>query len=68
MIIPQQRSSDPLSAVDQALAWHEGDARATIETLMKDCDYLRGQLLLARGCISRGLTRGWLPNTDRDDV
>lgn len=52
-------------AVDQALAWHEGDARATIETLLRDCAFLRGQLLLTRGAISHGLTRGWLPRADR---
>ncbi len=52
-------------AVDAALAWHGGDPRATIETLLADCGHLRVQLAAARNCISRGLTRGWLPELER---
>lgn len=64
-----ERNSSPIqpNSVDAALAWHDGDARATIETLLRDCGYLREQIDIARGCISRGLTRGWLPGTDRRD-
>jgi hypothetical protein len=53
------------NAVDAALAWHDGDPRATIETLLADCGHLRVQLAAARNCISRGLTRGWLPEAER---
>ncbi|AYD01915.1 hypothetical protein [Neorhizobium sp. NCHU2750] len=56
-----------LNDVDKALAWHDGDTRATIETLLRDCEHLRGQLVLAKGCISRGLTRGWTPELERKD-
>lgn len=52
-------------AIDAALAWHGGDPRATIETLLADCGHLRVQLAAARNCISRGLTRGWLPELER---
>lgn len=53
--------------VDEALAWHGGDARATITTLLADCGYLRWQLALADKAISRGFTRGWRPHQERDD-
>lgn len=59
------RDLTPVSSVDAALAWHDGDARATIETLLRDCGYLREQISLARGCISKGLTRGWMPGLER---
>lgn len=52
-------------AVKEALAWHDGNARATIETLLLDCEFLREQLHLANGCISRGLTRGWYASAER---
>jgi hypothetical protein len=51
--------------VDEALSWHDGDARATIETLLLDCQFLREQLQMANGSISRGLTRGWVGSTER---
>jgi hypothetical protein len=53
--------------LDEALAWHGGDARATITTLLADCSYLRRQLAIADKAISRGFTRGWRPATERDN-
>ncbi len=53
---------DELSA---ALAWHNGDAVATILTLLDDCRQLREQLALAEISMSIGFTRGWRPSTDR---
>ncbi|MDE1157983.1 MAG: hypothetical protein PW791_06845 [Neorhizobium sp.] len=61
-VFPAQSEAD---AIEAALAWHGGDPRATIETLLADCGHLRVQLAAARNCISRGLTRGWLPEPDR---
>lgn len=55
--------SDP---IDEALAWHQGDARACIATLLADCAWLRYQIELADRGLSRGFTRGWKPCTDRD--
>jgi hypothetical protein len=52
--------------VDDAIAWHGGDTRATIATLLADCAHLRHQLALADRAISVGFTRGWRPNADRD--
>nr|WP_246717680.1 hypothetical protein [Rhizobium aethiopicum] len=55
-----------MDAVDAALAWHDGDARATIETLLQDCGHLRSQLAVANSFLSRGITRGWIPKPERD--
>lgn len=52
--------------VEEALAWHGGDARATITTLLGDCRHLRNQLAIADRAMSRGFTRGWRPEADRD--
>ena len=67
MMLADQTTAEELSSVDLAIAWHNGDARAAIETLIMDCEFLRGQLSLAHGCISKGLTRGWLPLMDRTE-
>ncbi|MFB2553908.1 hypothetical protein [Ensifer soli] len=52
--------------IDTAIAWHGGDARATIGTLIEDCRHLRQQLALAEIAMSCGFTRGWRPTPDRD--
>lgn len=56
----------PETEVDAALAWHEGDARATIETLLADLRHLRTQLALTEGAMSAGMTRGWRPDYGRE--
>lgn len=56
-IIPPEQ--DELAA---ALAWHNGDATATIRTLLDDCRQLREQLALAEISMSIGFTRGWRPS------
>ncbi|HEV7251025.1 MAG TPA: hypothetical protein VGN93_28970 [Shinella sp.] len=53
-------------AVSAALAWHDGDARATIATLLADCAHLRRQLDMSRSAMSRGFVRGWEPVQQRD--
>ncbi len=47
--------------VAAAIAWHDGDVRATIRTLLSDCRHLNEQLALAGGNMSIGYTRGWRP-------
>ncbi|OMP69862.1 dehydrogenase [Agrobacterium tumefaciens] len=59
----RDREADP---VDHIIAWHDGDSRAAIETLMEDILHLRMQLALATAAMGRGFTRGWKPETDRD--
>jgi hypothetical protein len=51
--------------IESALAWHNGDARATIATLLDDCRHLRQQLVLASATMSKGMARGWVPKFDR---
>lgn len=51
--------------VEAALAYHGGDARAAVATLLDDCRHLRLQLALAEGAMSRGMTRGWRPSFER---
>lgn len=59
--------SNPIvDPIDEALEWHQGDARATIATLLADCAWLRYQIELADRGLSRGFTRGWHPCMDRD--
>jgi hypothetical protein len=58
-MLAEQHTTDIAELVDVALSWHDGDPRKTIETLPEDCQFLREQLSMANGCISRGLTRGW---------
>ena len=57
---------DEPSEVELALAHHDGDAVATIATLLEDLKHLRQQLVLAEGAMSRGMTRGWIPSFERD--
>lgn len=61
-----KKTDEVLDEVQAALAWHDGDAEATIRTLLADCGHLRSQLVTAQACISRGLTRGWVPALERE--
>jgi hypothetical protein len=60
------RSEPTPTEIEQALDWHNGDARATIATLLADCGFLRDQLAVSDQVMSRGFTRGWRPRMDRD--
>lgn len=66
MLAQKQPSADVFDPVDAALAYHNDDVRATISTLLADCGHLREQLVIAKGCISKGLTRGWTPELERE--
>lgn len=63
---PLERQREEASEIDEALAWHDGNARAAIATLLADCAYLRWQLELARRALSPGFTRGWRPDLNRE--
>ena len=54
--------------VDAAIAWHDGDARATVATLLDAVRHLRIQLALAEGVMSRGMVRGWRPTYEPGDA
>lgn len=64
---PLERQTKYYNEVEEALAWHGGDARATITTLLADCSHLRRQIALADRAMSRGFTRGWRPQQERED-
>lgn len=61
-----ERLEPEADPVDHIIAWHDGDSRAAIETLMEDILHLRMQLALATAAMGRGFTRGWMPEADRD--
>ena len=61
--LPREPVADP---VDHIIAWHDGDSRAAIGTLMEDIQHLRLQLALATAEMGKGFTRGWKPDADRD--
>lgn len=63
---PLDRQPETQNEIDDALAWHGGDARAAVATLLADCAYLRWQLDLAGRAVSHGYTRGWRPNSERE--
>jgi len=60
--IKQDQLADP---VEHALAWHDGDARAAIRTLLDDCAHLRQQLAITKAAMGHGYTRGWMPSEER---
>lgn len=42
MLAQKQPTPDVVDPVDAALAYHDGNVRATISTLLADCKHLRG--------------------------
>ncbi|WP_107675390.1 dehydrogenase [Agrobacterium sp. LAD9] len=60
-----ERREPEADPVDHIIAWHDGDSRAAIETLMEDIQHLRMQLALATAAMGRGFTRGWKPEAER---
>jgi len=63
---PLERQPADHDEIDDALAWHDGDVRATIATLLADCSHLRQQLAAATSAMSWGFARGWRPRADRE--
>ncbi|KKZ83546.1 hypothetical protein B5K05_26180 [Rhizobium phaseoli] len=51
---------------EAVIAFHRGDMRAAIATLLEDVRHLRRQLALTEAAMGRGMTRGWRPTYDRD--
>ncbi len=64
-MLAERNSIEPVDPVEVALAWHDGDVRATILTLLEDCRFLREQVAISNRCISKGLTRGWVARLER---
>ncbi|WP_433762640.1 hypothetical protein [Brucella anthropi] len=47
--------------IEMVLAYHKGDARAAIEALLKDRDFLVKEIEYASLAMSMGFARGWKP-------
>ncbi|HCH72234.1 MAG TPA: hypothetical protein DFK19_09760 [Ochrobactrum sp.] len=47
--------------IELVLAYHKGDARAAIEALLKDRDFLVKEVAIGSMAVSHGYTRGWKP-------
>lgn len=60
--------SGPIDEIAAALAFHDGDARAAIGTLLADIRFLKQQLAITKTGMSIGFTRGWEPSYERDIV
>jgi hypothetical protein len=54
-------TTEEIDYVDAILAHRDQDSRAAIETLQADSRYLRQDLALTEGAMSRGFTREWSP-------
>lgn len=63
---PLEKQPENPNEIDEALSWHDGDARATVATLLADCAYLRWQLELAGRVMGRDFVRGWCPDPERE--
>lgn len=63
--IEEAAQDEGIDEVGAALAWHEGDARRTVATLLDDIRHLKTQLILLEGASSKGFTRGWRPQPER---
>ncbi|WP_348628178.1 dehydrogenase [Rhizobium leguminosarum] len=66
-MLAQRTTIEATEAVDEALAWHDGDSRATIRTLLEDCAHLQAQLAVASACMSKGFARGRRPQAERQE-
>lgn len=60
--------SGPIDEIATALAFHDGDPRATIGTLLADIRFLKQQLAITQNGMSIGFTRGWEPSYERGVV
>lgn len=63
--IEETVQEEVIDEVEAALAWHNGDPRKTVATLLEDIRHLKMQLILLEGASSRGFTRGWRPTVER---
>jgi hypothetical protein len=61
----ERPEADP---IEHVIAWHDGDEREAIKTLLDDIQHLRLQLALATAAMGRGYTRGWVPSEERDGL
>jgi hypothetical protein len=60
--------SGPVDEIATALAFHDGDVRATVRTLLADIKFLKEQLAVTQIGMGIGFTRGWQPSFERNAV
>jgi hypothetical protein len=56
-------SKQPEDEIEEALAYHQGDARATIAALLAEREFLLREIEYASLAMSYGFARGWKPGT-----
>ncbi|CAN7595581.1 hypothetical protein LJR231_004401 [Phyllobacterium sp. LjRoot231] len=54
-------SQQPEDEIDEALAYHQGDVRATIAALLAEREFLLREIEYASLAMSYGFARGWKP-------
>ena len=52
--------------LEELLGAFGGDALAALRSVLDDCHHLHAQLTIAQTAMSKGFTRGWVPNPDRE--
>ena len=62
----QADEAETTDEVQAVLAWHDGDARASIRTLLADLKETREQLALAEIMMGKGFSRGWKPSAGKE--
>jgi hypothetical protein len=62
---PQPATKSEPDIIGAILDYHHGDARAALEDLLADADFLRGQLFAAQRLISQGRGREFRPKYER---
>ena len=60
-------SRQPEDEIDEALAYHQGDVRATIAALLAEREYLLREIEYASLALSFGFARGWKPGRQSSD-
>ena len=58
-------SRQPEDEIDEALAYHQGDVRATVAALLAERDFLLREIEYATLAMSYGFARGWKPGSHK---
>ncbi|KRD25402.1 hypothetical protein ASE37_24790 [Rhizobium sp. Root268] len=63
----EAEQAETVDEVGEVLAWHDGDVRASIRTLLADLKQTREQLAFAEQMIGNGFSRGWKPSRRKEN-
>lgn len=64
-ILMNAMSRQPEDEIDEALAYHQGDARATVAALLAEREFLLQEIEYASLAMSYGFARGWKPGNQK---